>query len=411
MNNRQQPNMQQRRRQQIIARMPRRARASMMLAESSANLASTFRAKHLPIGRVDRYFYGWMQQLWAYQTSPAFVVTNAARDARKLQAQATGSTNSKPSAKAGRRKQAATRTRTQPDMTTLNTTNNEDIQQWRSHLTKFIRQAREHRRNNNPRYTINLARWVRRPVWTHISQRLLQPEQRTGKGEPTHNKAVAQYLLGPQRPKGSATNHRREPQTAAQTTENRIQEIITAALHDGLINIDEQRAPMHQPSMRILRTAKPDDIAKWRQDLQVLIADARIYRRRYDPNHQVNIRQWVQPAIWEHISEHLVAPENRTTEGTPPNDAAVQTYLMQQPTQREARPSDEDYNHRVQRYIRDHNTPVQRGMTTRKTQRQSMSISTSERSNGPDRVRSEEAASTTDNDDSHRDGPNDEESE
>ena len=62
----QRPNMQQRRQQQIIARLPRRARASLMLADSAANLASTFRSRHLPTGRVDRYFYGWMQQLYAY---------------------------------------------------------------------------------------------------------------------------------------------------------------------------------------------------------------------------------------------------------------------------------------------------------------------------------------------------------
>ena len=168
---------------------------------------------------------------------------------------------------------------------------------------------------------------------------------------------------------------------------------------------------MHQPSMRILDTVKPEDIAKWRQDLQVLIADARIYRRRYDLNHQVNIQQWVQPAIWAYISEHLVAPEQRTTEGAPPNNAAVQAYLVQQPAQREAEPSVEDYHHPVQRYIRDHNTPVQRGMTTRKTQRGSMATSTSDGSNEPDRVANEEAASTTDNEDSRSDEPGDEGSE
>ena len=323
--------MQQQRHQQMLARLPRRVRASILLADSAANLASTFNAKYLPMHRVDRYFYGWTQQLLAYQAPPAWVITHATTDALTLQEQAKVSVRGGLAVRSGRRKQYASRRQAQPNITVLRTTNKEVVEQWRAQLTIFIRQVQQLRRNIRTQHTIKLAKWVARPVWLQISQRLLKPDQRTRKGEPTNDRAVTRYLLGLQEPTAASPRQPLQTRPTARTPNNQVRSIIQAAIRDSIISINGQSAPIQAPAMRVLATARPDDIASWQRDLQMLMADSREYRRRYDPNYRISVRDWVQPAIWAHISEHMVAPDQRTAEGAPPNDAAVEAYLVRQP--------------------------------------------------------------------------------
>ena len=322
----QRQNMWRRRRQQMLAHLPPRVIASIMLAESAANLASTFNSKFLPTREIDRYFSGWTTQLIAYQAPPAAVIRHATKDALQLQAQAMSVTKRQPPRRSARRKHTATRKPTQPDMSMLYTTNEQDVKQWREKLANFIQQVRRHRQQSNPHYTIQLARWVSKPVWMHIAQRLLPRNQKTGRGQPTNDEAVSRYLLGLQAQ--TATPAMQTAQSTALKPSNWIKSSIQAAVQDGIIALREQLPPTQEPSMRVLASTEPGDIARWQNELQTLMADANAYRRRYDPNYQVNIRQWVRTDVWTHIASNLLPQRYRSTEGAPADGAAVEAFLL-----------------------------------------------------------------------------------
>lgn len=86
--------------------------------------------------------------------------------------------------------------------------------------------------------------------------------------------------------------------------------------------------PSPQPQMKILRTIERSEIEKWRLELANLIAQARQYRSRHDPNYRIDIRRWVDENVWAHISIRLLHREDRTTRGQKANDAAVARYLL-----------------------------------------------------------------------------------
>ena len=366
-------NTQQQRRQARM-NMSARDRARIMLTDSAASLAATFSSKGLETSRVDKFLVGWMAEMYAHGATPAFVVAHATEDAKKLYARAMAATEGRLPVSTGRRKQIAKRIE-QPNMAMLWTVNAQDREQWRLALAKFIPQARHYKAMHNPSYTINLSKWVHGSVWLHISQHLLRREDKTKKGEPANDRAVMQYLLR-QGPYDTRTSTEQLCATLPLAA-TQVQDIIQLAVQDNIISFRRRRMQINEPTMRVLNTARADDITRWQIELQDYIDDANEYRRRYDPNYQIDLQQWVQPAIWIYISEHVIPLHQRTMEGAPPNDSAVRRYLHTQ--QQQIRQDLTTGNVTATREVTDRERTIPRTMTARKSQRSARTTLRTER--------------------------------
>ena len=217
-----------------IANMPPRAQARLMITDSAASLAAMFCSVGASTERVDTYFVGWMRQLYTHGVTPAWVIRNAAADAKKLKDLAMAAKNQKFPAPKKRRKQRAKQRVGAPNMATLRTANPREIEQWRLALAQYIWQAQQYREQHNQHFTIQLGRWVNGIVWSYISRKHLKKEHRTKRGAPTNDLAVTQFLLqvGPY-----ATGGDRSVSPLAPIQVNGA---IQTAMRTGLINLHQR---------------------------------------------------------------------------------------------------------------------------------------------------------------------------
>ena len=84
---------------------------------------------------------------------------------------------------------------------------------------------------------------------------------------------------------------------------------------------------VYRPEMCILTATDAESLSYWRGQLRHFLAAAQLHREQLEPEYQVNLREWVSPAVWRAISRNLLYGRDRTNRRDEVNHAAVEDFL------------------------------------------------------------------------------------